>query len=149
MATKLHPAKLALLALLEAVTWPGANQPEVRYGQPTEGEDAPFRGEMIFLGESRAASDQVGPQRRDETFNLRLVVDVRSEGDDEQSTEARAWELANAAEAAVWADHPNPLGGNLNRIPRIEMTQVNVPEPQAWRTQIVVDVECVSALTNA
>jgi hypothetical protein len=148
MATKLQPAKLALLDLLEGITWPGTVQPEVKYGQPTEGEDAPFGGEMVFLGESRAASDQVGPQRRDETFNLRFVVDVEKEGDDEQTTEARAWELANAAEAAIWADHPNPLGGNLNRIPRIEMTQVNVPKPQAWRTQIVVDVQCVSALTG-
>jgi hypothetical protein len=147
VATKLQPAKVALLALLEGLTWPGSNQPDVRYGQPTEGEDAPFNGEMVFLGESRAASDQVGPQRRDETFTLRFVVDVRHDGDDEQTTEARAWELANAAEAAIWADHPNPLDGNLNRIPRIEMAQVNVPEPQAWRSQIVVDVSCVAPIT--
>ena len=136
-------AKAALLALLNAVTWPGTPQPEIKYGQPTEGEDAPFGGEMIFLGETRAAADPAGiGLRRDETYNLRFVIDVRHEGDDEQSTEARAWELLDAAEVAVWADVT--LGGAINRITRVESNQVNVPEPQAWRTQIVTDLACVA-----
>jgi hypothetical protein len=147
MAVNTQPAKLALLALLEGIAWPGTVDPEVKYGQPTEGEDAPFAGEMVFMADSRARAEPVGPQRRDETIFLRFVVDVRHEGDDEQTTEARAWELAAAADAAIWADHPNPLGGVINRVTRIEMSAVNVPEPQAWRTQIVCDVECVAALT--
>lgn len=137
-------AKAGLLALLNAVTWPGSPQPEIKYGQPTEGEDAPFAGEMIFLGETRGTSTPPGlGTRRDETFNLRFVVDVRHEGDDEQTTETRAWELAEAAENAIWADVR--IGGTVNRVTQIEMSQVNVPEPQAWRTQIVADVAVVAA----
>ena len=137
-------AKAALLALLNAVTWPGTPQPEIKYGQPTEGEDAPFGGEMIFLGETRGTSTPPGMgSRRDETFNLRFVIDVRHEGDDEQTTENRAWELLEAAENAVWAD--TTIGGTVNRVTGVETTQVNVPEPQAWRSQIVADVACVAA----
>jgi hypothetical protein len=138
MAVNTQPAKLALLALLEGLTWPGSNQPEIRYGQPTEGEDAPFAGEMLFLGESRATTVPQFGARRDESFVLRFVVDVRHEGDDEQTTEARAWELLAAAEEVLWDD--GNIGGTVNLIARIETSQVNVPEPQAWRTQIVADV---------
>jgi hypothetical protein len=138
MAVNTQPAKLALLALLDGLTWPGSNQPEVRYGQPTEGEDAPFAGEMIFLGESRATTVPQFGARRDESFVLRVVVDVRHEGDDEQTTEARAWELLAAAEEALWDD--GNISDTVNLIARIETAQVNVPEPQAWRTQIVADV---------
>jgi hypothetical protein len=138
MAVNTQPAKLALLALLEGLTWPGSNQPEIRYGQPTEGEDAPFAGEMLFLGESRATTVPQFGARRDESFVLRFVVDVRHEGDDEQTTEARAWELLAAAEEALWDD--GNIGGTVNLIARIETSQVNVPEPQAWRTQIVADL---------
>jgi hypothetical protein len=143
MATRVVDAKVALVALLQAVTYPGT-QPEIKYGQPTEGEDAPFNGEMIFLGESRANAAPVGNnRRRDETFNLRFVVDVDHAGDDEQTTEARAWELHEAAENAVW-DDPT-IGGTVQRVERVETTQVNVPKPQAWRTQLVADVTVVAA----
>jgi hypothetical protein len=139
-------AKDALLVLLQAVDWPGSTDPEIKYGQPTEGEDAPFAGEMIFLGETRTATDVVGPHRRDESFNLRFVVDVRSEGDNERDTERRAWDLFEAAEDAVWAD--KTIGGTVNRVTRVEGTQVNVPEPQAWRTQIIADLACTAAYTQ-
>jgi hypothetical protein len=146
MASTIGPAKLALLALLEAVTWPGTPQPEIKYGQPTEGEDAPYGGEMIFLGETRGTTPitrlgSAGPV--DEAFNLRYVIDVRHEGDDEQTTEARAWALYDAARVAVMASPT--IGGTVNRIANngFTWTQVNVPEPQAWRTQIVVDVSVV------
>jgi hypothetical protein len=143
MATRVVEAKVALLALLNAVNWPGAD-PEIKYGQPTEDEDAPFNGEMVFLGETRATAEPPGlGSRRDERFNLRFVVDVLREGDDEQTTEARAWELLEAAEAAVWA--APTIGGTVNRVTAIETTQVNQPRPQAWRTQIVADVACVAA----
>ena len=126
------------------MNWPGAD-PEVRYGQPTEGEDAPFGGEAVLLGESRIRSPltRMGSGMRDEAFSLRFVVDVRHDGDDEQTTEARAWALYDAAVAAVIA---NPtISGTVNRIAEdgISAAQVNVPEPQAWRTQIVVDVAVV------
>jgi hypothetical protein len=136
-------AKAALVALLQGVAWPGVD-PEVRYGQPTEGEDQPFGGEMVFLGETRGASEPPGlGSRRDETYNLRFVIDVRQDGDDEQATENRAWELLEAAENAIWA--APTIGGTVNRVTRIETAQVNVPEPQAWRTQIVTDVAVVAA----
>jgi hypothetical protein len=144
MATRVVDAKVALVALLNGITFPGTPQPEIKYGQPTEGEDAPFGGEMIFLGESRANAAPVGNmRRRDETFNLRFVVDVRHEGDDEQTTEARAWEILETAEAAIW-DDPT-IGGTVQRVTGIEASQVNIPEPQAWRTQLVADVACVAA----
>lgn len=143
MATRVVDAKVALLALLNAVAWPGS-PPEIKYGQPTEGEDLPFGGEMLFLGETRATAAPPGlGVRRDETFNLRFVIDVRREGDDEQATEARAWELLEAAEAAIWA--APTIGGTVNRVTGVETVQVNAPEPQAWRTQLVVDVACVAA----
>lgn len=136
-------AKTALLALLTAVTWPGP-APEVRYGQPTEGEDQPFGGEVVFLGETRGASEPPGlGSRRDETYTLRFVIDVRREGDDEQTTENRAWDLLEAAENAIWADIT--ISGSVQRVTRVETNQVNVPEPQAWRTQIVADVAAVAA----
>lgn len=144
MPTTIPAAKLALVALLEAVAWPG-NDPEIRYGHPTEGEDTPFGGELVFLGETRIQSplSRMGSGMRDETFNLRFVVDVRQEGDNEPAVEARAWVLYEAAVAAVVA---NPtISGTVNRIAQegISVSQVNVFDPQAWRTQIVVDVAVV------
>jgi hypothetical protein len=136
-------AKDALLALLAGNTWPGV-QPETRYGQPTEGEDAPFAGEVMFLGETRENEPFVGlGGRSDASFNLRFVIDVRHEGDDERTTEQRARELKKAAYTLLKAN--TTLSGTVQRITGFEATQVNVPEPQAWRTQIVVDVAAVAA----
>jgi hypothetical protein len=144
VALTIFGAKAALLELLTELTWPG-NQPEVRYGQPTEDEDLPFGGETVFLGESRALQEPPGLRDRglDESYVLRFVVDLRQEGDSEQAAEARAWTLAGAGISEVW-NNPT-FASQSHRVTRVESSQVNQPLPGWWRTQIIVDVTVIAS----
>lgn len=138
MPSTVPAAKVGLLAALSAMTWPG-QQPEVRYGQPTEGEDVAFLGETVFLGETTGTAGFRGAgMPREENYTLRFVIDVRQEGDDEATVEARAWALEAAAETVLLQNMT--LGGAINRISGIEARQVNQPGAGWWRTQIVVDL---------
>jgi hypothetical protein len=142
-----YNAKVALLAIFQAKTtangWTG-NQPEIRWGQPTEPEDYAFLGEVIFFGETRERAEfpGMGP-RRDETFNLRFIIDIRAEGDDEPTVELRVRTLKNEAFETILDNMT--LSGTINRVTGWEANVIPVPEPAAWRAQAVCDQNAVAA----
>ena len=142
MATTIYPAKVAVLAMLEAHSWP-VSTPHITWGAPTESEDVPRGGEMIYLREVEVTDDFVtlGASRLDESFALPVVIDVIRYGDDEQQTEARAWVLRDEIIGLLRGDPT--LGGAINRISGFRVRPTNFPGPQTWRTQIVVEAACV------
>lgn len=142
MATgSVYPAKVNLKALLEAHTWP-VSAPAIGWGSPTEEEDVTM--DSVYLGETEITDEFriLGATRTDEEYRLRIVVDVRRYGDDEQATEQRAWALHDEILTLLRANMT--LGGAINRITGYSVRQVNpLPSPQQWRSLIVIEALCV------
>jgi hypothetical protein len=142
VATTIYPAKVALKAALIANTWP-TTTPQISWGEPTRAEDVSPNGELIFLADVEVSDDflTLGHSRLDETFALRVVIDVWKQGHDEQATEARAWVLRDEVVDLLRA---NPtLGGAINRITGFRARPASVPHSNGWRYQIVLDALCV------
>lgn len=142
-ATTVYPAKLALKAALEAHTFP-ADAPTISWGAPIEGEDQSY--DMIYLGPTTPPAEDaftaLGGGRVDEAYRITVFVDVYRYGDDEQTTEARAWDLHNGVLSVLSADHT--IGGTVNRLTGFQVVQSNpVPTPSLWRSQIRIEVAVV------
>jgi hypothetical protein len=137
--TSVPVAKRNLKAILEAWTWPDGT-PDVRWGQPTETDDYGTNLEFLYFGETTLTRSKRGVQGSNdgETYPLRVVIDVRAYGDDEQATEQRAWDLSDQLEQILAANRT--LNGAIRHWSDFTARQVNVPAPETWRTQIVVDV---------
>ena len=139
--TTVYPAKVNLLAMLEAWAWPDG-KPAITWGSPTEAEDVTF--DAIYLGGVDIADDfrVLGASRSDETYALPIVIDIRRYGDDEQDTEKRAWDLHNQVLTLVRADMT--LGGAISHITgyRVRQPPSSIPSPDQWRTQIVIEMTC-------
>jgi hypothetical protein len=147
MASTVPAAKAALLALLQAHSFPVQN-PVVQWGGPTEAEDFPKRGELIYFGETEISDENVtlGAVRYDETYNLRVVIEVRLPGDKEQAAEVRAWDIY--AELQKVLDQNRTLSTTINRLTDRTVRQSNVPLPKEWLARIVVDQGCVGLVYN-
>jgi hypothetical protein len=147
MASSVPAVKTALLALLQAHAWP-TSAPEVRWGGPTESEDYPRGGELVYFADTReiAREYQAFGRRLDETYTLRLHVDVKLDGDDEQAAELRAWELHDAVDEVLHANHNlvQEPGELTVRLEDRGGTQTNIVLPQAWLARVIVD-QAVSA----
>lgn len=140
--TTVYPAKVNLKALLEAHTWP-VEAPSITWGSPTETEDHPTL-DLVYFGDTEIADDFriLGATRSDESYKLRVVIDVRRWGDDEQATEQRAWELHDQILTLLRANMT--LSGAINRVTGYVVRQANpVPSPQQWRSLIAIEVSCV------
>lgn len=140
-------AKAALKGLMEAWSWPG-DPPLIMWGQPTEIEDFPQGGEVIYFGDTEITDEQItlGRTRLDESYNLRIVIDVTMHGDDEQAVEQRGWELYSSL--VMLLEGSPDLGGAINRIEGRTTRQTNVPMPQQWLCRITVDQACVGFVQN-
>lgn len=147
MATgTVYPAKVALKALLEALTWPvdptsPRGAPAIMWGAPTKGEEIAYQA--VYFGDTDIADDFRGlaASRSDETYRLNLVVDVRDYGG-EQDTEARAWQLHDAIISMLRENLT--LNGAIKYISGYIVRQGNpVPDTEKWRTQIVIQPQCV------
>jgi hypothetical protein len=136
--TTVPAAKSNLKALLEAWPWPDST-PEVRWGQPGT-DDYGTNLEFVYFGETTLTRTKRGLQgsNHGETYPLRVVIDVRTYGDDEQATEERAWLMCDQVEALLESNRT--FGGVASHWSDFTARQVNVPAPESWRTQIVVDV---------
>ena len=144
-ATTVLPAKQALDTLLRAYSWTGG-APAIRWGEPTEAEDASL--DMIWQGAPEVRDEYLtlGAARIDENYELVVVVDVRRYGDDEKATEERAWSLFNQLAALLHSN--DTLSGAVNRTTGFTFTPSNdVSGPQQWRTQITVRVAVVGYIT--
>lgn len=79
--------------------------------------------------------------RNDEIYTLPVVVDVREYGDDEQATEAHAWSHVNDILSLLRSNLT--LSGTVNRFVGFGLEMGSLPEPDKWRTQIVVRAQVV------
>jgi hypothetical protein len=138
--TTIYPAKAALHALLGAFSWTG-DSPTVLWGPPSEDEDVTL--DAVYQGTT--VVEQIPfpglSTRNDEEYTLPVVVDVRQYGDDEQATEQHAWEHVNDILTLLRANLS--LSGTVSRIGGFDLEMGSLPEPDKWRTQIVVRVQVV------
>ncbi len=152
MASSVPAVKAALKALIEANTWPTA-APTFSWGAPTETEDMPRTGELVYFDGVDMTEDHVvlGGSRGDETYSLRIVIETRLEGDDEQATEARGWELYDSLRSML-NEHRNLIETPGTLVVRLEDRRVRqanaVGGPDQWLSRIVVDQEVVGLVFN-
>ena len=142
MPSTIYPAHVALKDQIEAWTWPAPGAPSVApWGQPTESDDQTL--DSVYFGDVEGGDEfrVLGADRVDEEFRIRLVVDVRRYGDDEQATVERAWQVYEELLKLIHDDLT--LGGSVSRITGYRLVQGATPNPQHWRAQVVLDVACV------
>jgi hypothetical protein len=147
MACTIPAAKAALQALLIAHTWP-TSAPVITWGGPTQAEDFPQGGELIYFGdtEMQDESPTLGQTRIDEEFSVRIIIDVQQWGDNEQATEQRAWDLYSEVVSVVNANRT--LSGTVQRTTERTVRQTNLPTPEQWLSRIVVEQGCVGMVFN-
>jgi len=106
MASSASPAaKKKLLELLSAL--PELEGVQLSYEHPGP---AIAQESIYFMGtRGRETAAALGRHRRDETFDLELMVDVAIDGDEGQLCEERCWELIAVVEGLV---RENPDMGN-------------------------------------
>lgn len=108
MATTSTPAaKAALLALLRAA--PGLSGIQVEWSHPGD-KIAP---ESVFFGGTKLTQRHrsLGPAGdKSEDYTIELWVVVHAPGNDGQSTEQRAWDLAEVVESTIRATPALGLG---------------------------------------
>jgi hypothetical protein len=138
-ASTVPSAKVALKALLEGWVWPG-DAPVVRWGAPTEAEDMTPGGQLIYFGTAPSVTERdwsLGATASKEVYNIRLVIDVRQYGDDEQATELRAYELYAAVTDLL--DANRTLSGTLIMLGDRTFEPANFPIPAEWLCRITID----------
>lgn len=152
MPSSVPPTKQAILALLQAHTWP-VFTPDIRWGGPTNLDDYSQGGEMIYFAEIVDYDDDprdLGAQTNQESYGVVMYIDVVQYGDDEQATDVRAWQLHSELRGLLHANH------NLISDPG-EMTvmlgsrsarQANVPLPEQWLSRIVVTQDVTAVVFN-
>jgi hypothetical protein len=137
-------AKQAILTLLAAR--PALASVDRTWGSPTETDD--ITAEMIFLGDVELTGEfrALGGQRRDEDYTITISVAVHQYGDDEQSTEERAWDLLDEISGALATDPY--LGGLLYEAAAIRSArQTNTPAPNQWGALITAQIGCAARFT--
>lgn len=139
LVSSVPTAKAALQALLEAWPWPAGRNPSVQWGGPTKIEEFPKTGELIYFGDTTIddTAPTLGETRRDEDYSLRVVIEVRRGGNNEQATETRAWELYS--QVITLLDQNRTLSGTVNRMTDRTARQTNLPLPTDWLCRIVID----------
>jgi hypothetical protein len=143
-ATTAPQAKAAILAAL--ATRPALSGVKRTWGGPTDETDVV--AEMIYLGRVEIAGEwrTLGAGVRHESFTVGISVVVSQYGDDEQSTEERAFDLLDEVSAALTADRF--LGGLLYQPAALEaITQENFPAPEQWGARISATIRCEAMFT--
>jgi len=99
MSTFLTSAPAVKKALLELLEKELAAPVQVRYAHP----GAEIQQESVYFGRtiSHEAAAAMGHRRRDENYDLELVIDVAQDGNDPQKAEERCWELVEKIEEVL------------------------------------------------
>ena len=152
MPSSIPVAKQSILALLSAASWP-TRSPDVRWGGPTNVEDYSLNGEMVYFAETIDIAKEyltLGGERVDESYTLRIFVDVAGYGDYEQDTEIRAFELADTVESVLHDNHNliHEPGVRTVRLVNRSARQANVPLPEQWLVRIIIDQEADGEIYN-
>lgn len=108
-ASSAPKVKKALLELLEKEL-AGQATVHVTYAHP----GAAIQQEAVYFGRttSHETAKALGARRRDEEYELELVLDVAQDGDNAQVAEERAWEILAIIENAIRAN-PGKAGDAL------------------------------------
>mgnify|MGYP000468076575 CR=1 FL=1 len=79
---------------------------DIGWSAPTEAEDLPRGGEMVYLGDVTQTGEWrvLGAGRRDEEYTVGLTVWVQQDGDDMQATEERSWLILDEVSGAIYTD---------------------------------------------
>lgn len=137
-------AKGAILAILQGHV-PLADV-ACSWGGPVSEES--IRDEMVFFGDLEQTEEYIGPSSIDEDYDLTVIIQVRTPGDDEQATETRAWDIRREVRAALEAD--GSLGGLLNIGCEVSRTvSESGPLTDGWFARLRVTVHCQARLPNA
>lgn len=142
MATSTVPAaKAALLALLQARA--GLSGVQITWEDPAE----LIQREAIYFGDTdvdeRTAA--LGYQRRDESYDLELIVRVLQEGDDAQTTETRWWTIVAEIEQTLRATATSPSLSGTVLAAKVTRVQQRGFADAANRTCVgVVTVNCMA-----
>lgn len=133
-------AKAQLLATLQAR--PGLTGVLVQWGLPSE---VPAERERVYINDAinvQRVWGQIGRNSVAEAYTLQLIVEVFQEGDDQQATEARMWEIVAEIELAAindvtlagilrqWAAKPGALNPKC------------LPTGDGWLAFVTVNLDC-------
>jgi hypothetical protein len=143
-------AKGALLVALQAVG--GLSGVLIRRGMPATQPPEP---ERIYIDNAVDMSREwmmLGRMRLDESYTLRLPVEVYQDGDDQAACEDRMWTIIALIEAVVIAD--TTLGGLLNgntdrpsgMKPDGPDEQNSFATPEGWFSQAVLRIDCAARI---
>jgi hypothetical protein len=105
MAASTAPAaKSRLLVLFAAQA--GLAGVSKDWSAPSEGEDLPKSGEMLYFGDVSLTGSWrlLGAAKRDEDYTLALTIWVQQDGDDMRATEERSWAILDLVSAAIQTD---------------------------------------------
>lgn len=143
MAASTAPeAKRRILTLINARA--GLTGVQVSWNAPTESEDLPRSGELIYLGDVKLEGEwrTLGGGRRDENYTIGLTVWVQQDGDNMQATEERSWLILDEVSAALTSDRS--LAGLLhNAIEILTATQrVGVASADKTGSRIDAQIRC-------
>ncbi len=109
--------------------------------------------EAVYIGDARRVSRQwaaIGQFRVDESYGLYLLVEVHREGNEEQATEERMWEIAGAVELAILEDLTlaGILGGPGHAKPG-EVEPRSVPFDAGWHAMVALTIDVKARLSVA
>jgi hypothetical protein len=143
--TTTYPAKAALKSALEAWTWP-SGAPDIRWGEPTEQEDVTY--DLIAFGPTDVPDDApltLGATSYAERYTIRVLIQVMMWGDDEQATEARAWDHFNQLLTLVRSNRT--LSGTVREAQTFTFQQTNpIVTPSMWQSQILVEISVLGVV---
>jgi hypothetical protein len=143
--------KGALLVALQAV--PGLAGVLIRRGLP--GNPNVPELERIYIDNAVDMSREwmmLGRMRLDESYTIRVPVEVYQDGDDQAACEDRMWTIIALVEAVVIAD--TTLGGLLNgntdrpsgMKPDGPDEQNSFATPEGWFSQAVLRIDCAARI---
>lgn len=94
----------------------------------------------------------IGRKRLDESYTVRVFVEVFQHGDDQQACEDRMWELVALVELAIVGDVTlsGVLNGNTNRpsgvIPGGIEDQNSFTTDDGWMSHAVLRIDCAARI---
>lgn len=155
MSSPVYLAKARAFALLDGWAWPDV-VPTVQWAEPLKPDD--FRGKhhvIWFAGDLTATVPETGlymaggatNRSYQQTFPLRVIVDVYWAGDEPQEAEHQADLLY---EQAVLAFDTDPaLAGTVNRLGPWTSRRVIGPNGQSgWRAQATLEQSVTTVVSN-
>lgn len=143
-------AKAQMLTTLSAV--PGLAAVLVARGLPV---DQPPARERVYIDNAvDIVRDwmMIGRKRLDESYTVRILVEVFLDGDDQQACEDRMWEIVALVELAIVGDITlnGVLNGNTDRpsgvVPGGIEDQNSFAAPDGWISHAVLRIDCAARI---